>query len=518
MKKIIIFLFVILVSNLFSQQFQWYRNFPAEGRVATIDSSNNIYAFGIKDTTLFIIKYSPSGNLIWQRYAEGVCADVTNANFAVIDKQSNIYFTCQSLQRYALIKYDSSGNEKWVRYYDAGYCTPYGLAIDSSGFIYLTGEVLTSFYRIVTIKYNTQGDSLWTRVFDGGATYGCGKPHIFVSKQGEVFLGGFENTATQDFNYITFKYNTAGVIQWVSRFNGPANNSDAINSIKVDKDRFVFVTGGISIFVNKAYLTRSTIATIKYSPTGDTVWLRYPYGNFGAGTNEGQNVEVDSSSNVYTIGRISQHQITGKPSLWLSKYDRYGNTIWSFYDTNAFELNSSFLYNNKNLYLIGTRGGIMYSAIYDLQGNLLWNFFYPPTNNFTFYWGKSIFLDKNTNIYLTGAVGDTDSLFIYKFSTLPTYISGSSQNIASEYKLFQNYPNPFNPTTNIKYQLRDNKFVTLKVYDVLGREISILVNEKKKAGIYDVNFNNNNLSTGIYFYSLFIDGELFETKKMLLLK
>jgi hypothetical protein len=85
------------------------------------------------------------------------------------------------------------------------------------------------------------------------------------------------------------------------------------------------------------------------------------------------------------------------------------------------------------------------------------------------------------------------------------------------YLLSQNYPNPFNPTTTIKYQIPELSFVTIKVYDVLGNEISTLVNEEKPVGSYEVEFNATALPSGIYFYRLQA-GSFVETKKMILLK
>ena len=85
------------------------------------------------------------------------------------------------------------------------------------------------------------------------------------------------------------------------------------------------------------------------------------------------------------------------------------------------------------------------------------------------------------------------------------------------YNLSQNYPNPFNPSTVISYQLPVIGFVTLKVYDILGREVATLVNEEKPAGEYEVEFNGTNLPSGIYFYQIKA-GNYSETKKMVLLK
>ena len=89
----------------------------------------------------------------------------------------------------------------------------------------------------------------------------------------------------------------------------------------------------------------------------------------------------------------------------------------------------------------------------------------------------------------------------------------------TEYSLSQNYPNPFNPSTRIQYAISSTQFVTLKVYDLLGREVATLVNEEKPAGSYNVEFRMQNLelSSGIYFYKLQA-GSFVETKKMILIK
>jgi hypothetical protein len=89
--------------------------------------------------------------------------------------------------------------------------------------------------------------------------------------------------------------------------------------------------------------------------------------------------------------------------------------------------------------------------------------------------------------------------------------------LPEHFSLEQNYPNPFNPSTTIRYQLPVNGFVTLKVYDVLGREVKTLVSERENAGIHVVGFNATNLPSGVYFYRLQA-GTYHDTKKLLLLK
>jgi len=89
--------------------------------------------------------------------------------------------------------------------------------------------------------------------------------------------------------------------------------------------------------------------------------------------------------------------------------------------------------------------------------------------------------------------------------------------LPNEYMLEQNYPNPFNPSTKIKFEIPDQGFVSLKVYDVLGNEITTLVDEEKPAGEYEVEFDGKGLSSGMYFYTLNA-GNYIETKKMILIK
>ncbi len=89
--------------------------------------------------------------------------------------------------------------------------------------------------------------------------------------------------------------------------------------------------------------------------------------------------------------------------------------------------------------------------------------------------------------------------------------------IPKEFILTQNYPNPFNPSTKISWQTPTRSWQTLKVYDILGKEIITLVDEEKSAGNYEVNFTAQGLSSGIYFYTL-RSGNAIETKSMLLVK
>jgi len=123
------------------------------------------------------------------------------------------------------------------------------------------------------------------------------------------------------------------------------------------------------------------------------------------------------------------------------------------------------------------------------------------------------FLNANTGY----AVGDNGTIIKTTSGGEPIGIKPKSEIIPKEYSLSQNYPNPFNPSTKIEFQIPKSSYVKMSVFDILGKEIEILVNEKLKPGIYEVTFEGKNCPTSVYFYRMEA-GNNTATKKMLLIK
>ena len=137
------------------------------------------------------------------------------------------------------------------------------------------------------------------------------------------------------------------------------------------------------------------------------------------------------------------------------------------------------------------------------------------TVHFTYLWDKvpgSFVVGQNTK--------SVDNTYIYNsvdFTlTNPVSVDGS-ELIISDFRLEQNYPNPFNPSTTIKYTVAERSNVAIKVFDMLGKEVASLLNTVKDAGSYEVNFNAQNLASGMYVYSI-TAGNFTSSKKMMLLK
>jgi len=112
--------------------------------------------------------------------------------------------------------------------------------------------------------------------------------------------------------------------------------------------------------------------------------------------------------------------------------------------------------------------------------------------------------------------GESKWTNVYKFKTIVTDVEAEEQ-LPKEFQLYQNYPNPFNPTTKIEFDLPKQSKVTLKIFNLLGQEIADLMNKNLAAGKYSVDFNASNLPSGIYFYKLTTEQNIY-TRKMLLIR
>jgi hypothetical protein len=201
-----------------------------------------------------------------------------------------------------------------------------------------------------------------------------------------------------------------------------------------------------------------------------------------------------------------------------------------------------------------SQSALMTGGAFSISGDVFLNIILPPPGSVSApYWKNSIvYIKKNGNFISYASTNEAEQYTIpgldagtyelnvtrlgyeteirqviigsqnltenFTLDTMnPIGITGISTNVSKEYSLKQNYPNPFNPVTNIEFNLPAQGFITLKVFNVLGKEVSTLVSGSYKAGVYKVDFDASALPSGVYFYRL--QGEVFsETKKMILVK
>jgi hypothetical protein len=144
---------------------------------------------------------------------------------------------------------------------------------------------------------------------------------------------------------------------------------------------------------------------------------------------------------------------------------------------------------------------------------------YDPNNNGVYLASLGVHEHWNnlTEKKYTRNLGSGDGIEIIDIEQNTSTIIINKENNVEYFKLSQNYPNPLNPTTKINYSIPEHCLVTIKVYDILGNEIAILVNEEKSTGNYQAEFNGSNLASGVYFYRLQA-GKYIQTRKMLILQ
>lgn len=194
--------------------------------------------------------------------------------------------------------------------------------------------------------------------------------------------------------------------------------------------------------------------------------------------------------------------ISGAPGIYKTIN---GGINWRFIE-NSYGYSSPVSFYNENVGFVTNYNKVFKTTN---SGNN-WSEVFESSKNFNFYY----FTGLNTG-YVIGDYG-----YILKTTNgggIFVNINENSENLSTDFILLQNYPNPFNPSTKIEFELPKENIVKLTIYDILGKSLKILVNEKLSSGKHTFTFHGNNFSTGIYFYKLETE-TMSQTKKMLLIK
>ena len=196
--------------------------------------------------------------------------------------------------------------------------------------------------------------------------------------------------------------------------------------------------------------------------------------------------------------------INGNPTTGINSFKILNDTIWGVY------FGSNILYPNNQF-----RGIIFRST----NSGLSWGYQLPDTSIQLCCYYFLNFPNSNYGWAYTDYTGGVHTVTGGDTITYPlTSIFNNNNTIPDKYKLFQNFPNPFNPKTNIGYEINTANIITIKVFDINGKEVKTLVNKKQSAGKYNIEFDGSDLSSGVYFYSLLVENSVVETKRMLLIK
>ena len=541
-----------------------------------VDAMGNSYVTGTSmgaGTGLDIctIKYAPTGapSPTWpdmgfgtgvRRY-DGPVHGFDQGYKIALDPMGNVYVigyitnTSATGIDWCTIKYSPTGIMMWVAIYDGGagggYDYPYDLAVDGMGNAYVTGAsghdpAHIDYKDITTIKYSPGGTALWIKTFDGPAHVDDEGMSVKVDAAGNVYVAGYADFGgTEHINFVTIKYGPDGLpsLSWpdvglgagIRKYNNPVlMNNDYAYALVVDPSGNVFVTG---VTIGGVPLVDKDYATLKYTSSGVLAWVNIYHGP--AFDDIPSAIALDPSGNVIVTGKSDE---PGSPDFAYRtiKYSSSGSELWvatyngpgytdpitniTYYDDEAKAL---VVDGAGNIYVTGKSLGpthFDYATVeYSPSGAQLWVMRYNGLWPFADDEANAIALDPTGGVVVTGYSSNspdgpiTDDYATIKYLPTMTGVTGNENESPDGFSLKQNYPNPFNPSTVISYQIAVNSLVSLKVYDVTGKLVSVLVDEQKEPGRYEVRFDGTNLSSGIYFYKL-ETGPFTDVKKMNLVK
>ena len=495
------------------------------------------------------VKFGEDGDYIWAVRYDGPGHNLDVASAITMDNAGNVYVTGWSRsgadygsEDYCTIKYNNNGQQLWVARYDGAVgvdCYYYDYAnaivVDNAGNVYVTGESwgndnLCGDY--LTIKYNSNGVLQWAKRYNGPSSQNDYASSIGLDPNGNVYVTGASQMSGKGYDYLSIKYSPTGSQSWTARYDGPAYLDDKAKELKVDGSGNLYVTGS-----SHGGNTKLDFTTIKYNTAGTQQWLkRYTHPNVND-TDVATGIDIDVYTNVYVTGYSKcqpvgtsqvlcdyvtiKYKSTDGTQLWLNGYDGGGNDKardikvvnrscivqqnGGGYDIPCWDV---FVYVTGESY--STAGNYDFLTLgYNENGSQRWVCrFNGPQNGID--GGTSISVHPNYPIIYAGGVFASD-YGIIGITELPRHQDNRTSGYSS------NYPNPFNPTTNITYSVVKESNVRVIVFDILGRTVADLVDEKKPEGEYSVTFDASDLNSGVYFYRIETD-QFKETKKIVLIK
>lgn len=504
------------------------------------DGAGNVYVcgFGWRSGTYedyLTIKYDSDGDTAWVRYYDGGQQFYDYGRAIAVDDAGNAFVTGSSMESgnqfdIATIKYNSTGVVQWVARYegpDGDDDEGYDIALDDSGYIYVTGysRSATSYQDYITIKYNGNGDTVWTARYDGPFGGIDIANALALDDSGNVYVTGSGNSVNYDYDCLTIKYNAVGDTQWVVAYDSPANSADDEASDIAIGGGFIYITG-----ISEGQGTDDDYITVKYSPGGDTLW-EMRYNGPGNDFDSAAAVVADSMGNVYVTGQSDGG--TTQRDYATIKYNFSGNIEWvTRYDGPDSDDDEAFgivLDAAGNVYVVGRSyatgpGTPEYDYLivkHNPAGDTQWTYRYDGTGSGQDF-PYAIARDDVGNIFITGA--STGSVGYEDVVTMMYGVTGISEDTGFKiqdtgYDLMVS-PNPFSRQTNIRFTIQDSRStienLEVRIFDISGRlvrsfnpESSIIWNGRDDYG--------RELGSGVYFVQM-DTGDHQEVRQVLLIR
>ncbi len=540
----IITIFVFISESFSSVGQVWANRYNGSGNsldvsnAIAMDQTGNIYVTGYSTgiTTskdYKTIKYSPNGVLLWEASFSGPINGGDYSYALALDASGNVYVTgrvdygAPTNTDIVTIKYNSLGVQQWFARYNG----TYGIfeegkviQVDNSGNVYVGGRCLnsTSTSDFITIKYAPDGTQSWVAIYNGPGNNEDYITSLVLDNSGNVYIAGGSIGSNTGSDFVTIKYNTAGVQQWVKRYNSPTNGGDAAVGVKVDSQGNIITGGFTDMGPSESY----NFLTIKYDANGTIIWEKQ-YNGSSSTLDLATCMTIDAADNIYLTGLTTNNTPFGLDSNYVTiKYNSSGQLQWaSFYNgpNNSVDISRSISVDNSlNVYISGSSKGIgsddFVTIKYLPNGTASWILSYNGPGNGDDN-STSVVSDNLGNAFVTGRSMGSGTSYDYatiKYGDL-VGINPVSNQVPDKFSLYQNYPNPFNPSTKIKFDLPEESKVVLKIFNTLGAEVYSENMGSLQPATYEYVYTASGLPSGIYFYSLQTN-RLTETKKMILVK
>lgn len=354
---------------------------------------------------------------LWTKRYNGTGNGYDEATSVWIDNSGNIYIAGGSTGSgsgldFVVVKYNMSGNQIWARRYNGpgnSFDDAYSIRCDNTGNVYVSGtsEGAGSGLDYCVVKYDYAGNLLWVYRYNGPGNLTDEVYSVQIDNLGNVYITGYSNGGSTMDDICTIKLNSSGVPLWIKRHNGSANNDDYGNSVVIDASGNSYVTGAVTqAGSNLDYIT------IKYDPNGNQIWTAL-YNGPGNGIDFPSSNAIDPSGNIYLTGFSQGNASTGRDYCTI-KYNNYGVQQWvARYNgipggwDEAFNIE---LDNSGNVYVTGNSAGSgtgddYLSIKYDNNGNPLWTARYNGSGSSDDYCNW-ITVDNGGNVYVTGIIGN----------------------------------------------------------------------------------------------------------------
>jgi hypothetical protein len=465
--SILIILTLLLCTETYSQSITWRKFYstlgnPIQSSISDIiETEDGGYIFtGTQgsgaNNYLYAYGINSYGDSLWYK-------EYPYAGAAVIKKLNDGNYILMDVYC-SLIKITPNGDTLWTKFRSFSTHLLYG-----NFFSYYNNEFFISGWNGYTNKpYLLRLDSLGNDIFLREFNYDYGYLRGLLVSGKDVYLSGYELLPE---NYFLIKTDQMGNIIWVKDYHEKQLNFGGSSIIKTPNEESIILGGSSNVNNNTA------ASLMKRDTAGSFIWQQNydPGGNFFAFISFLLN---DKSGGVISFGNAGPDNVTWfGHTARLIKFDYDGNELWR----------KQYGFNDEHYQ------GWCFKQTSDsgyIIGGLTWGVY------------------QNTPIHI---------IKTNKFGNVVS-INNSSGILPTSIKLYQNYPNPFNPSTTIKFELSKAIRINISVYDVGGKLIKTLTDEKYDAGTHTISFHaKNDLTSGIYFYSLKSE-ELIITKKLIFLK